>query len=330
MKMSIHTDDIQEMIFERDYAISDPGAAEDGVYERTIALDSKAGKVSYTEIFFDGMHIGYGDMRLKAQTSLFFESDFETVEMHFDLVGDTETVADNRQILTTFASNEHNIVYVPGIKGKVAFAAGSSRMLEINISPRTLKSYLGHAKLFDEFVKRIEQQSPSLISKHNQSITPEMMRIISGIIDCKRKGVFKRMFIEAKVIELMLLQMEQFATHTCNTFCTVRPADVEKLHHARELMSSDPGKTFSLRKLALEVGTNEFTLKKGFKDLFGTTVFGMLTEIRMLQARQQLIESDLTIAKISEQAGYSHQSHFHSAFKRYFGMPPGQCRYRGR
>lgn len=97
--------------------------------------------------------------------------------------------------------------------------------------------------------------------------------------------MYKRMFLEAKVIELLLLQLEQFATHDCAVFCSLKSADVEKMYHAKEIILNQLHIPCSLIDLARQVGTNEFTLKKGFKEVFGTNVFGMVGEMRMQHAK---------------------------------------------
>jgi AraC-like DNA-binding protein len=74
------------------------------------------------------------------------------------------------------------------------------------------------------------------------------------------------------------------------------------------------------------VGTNECTLKNGFKTLFGTTVFGYLFNYRMKLAGQYLSDTDKTIQEIAGLVGYEYLSHFSTAFKRKFYVSPQQYR----
>ena len=75
------------------------------------------------------------------------------------------------------------------------------------------------------------------------------------------------------------------------------------------------------------VGTNECTLKNGFKKLFGATVFAYLFDYRMGMARNYLLDTDKTIQEIAELVGYDYHSHFATAFRRKFGLSPRE--YRG-
>lgn len=81
-----------------------------------------------------------------------------------------------------------------------------------------------------------------------------------------------------------------------------------------------------LHRLALLVGTNECTLKKCFKQSFGTTVFGYLFNLRMEMAVQLLCNTEEPVSTIGYHLGYEHQSHFCTAFKRKYGVSPSLFR----
>lgn len=324
MQIKINSSDLAEMVMENQFPENyyDPSCA---VTERITAIENVLGKGCYREFFFEGIHIAYGDMRLRQKTGLFFESDYETVEMHFDLCGNSLTsIANAPDYSYEFTTNRHNIIYVPGIRGSIHFSTGSMRTLEINLVPSLFKKYLQDVCAYNNFLSLIRMQSPALLGKHNMPITPGMMHIINAIIGCTKKGIYKRLFLEAKVIELLLLQLEQFAKHDCSVFCSLKPADIEKMYHAKEIILKQLHNPCSLIDLARQVGTNEFTLKKGFKEVFGTTVFGMVAEVKMEQARQLLLSGKKNIAEISDLSGYSHQAHFTKAFKKKFGLSPSE------
>jgi AraC family transcriptional regulator, transcriptional activator of the genes for pyochelin and ferripyochelin receptors len=78
----------------------------------------------------------------------------------------------------------------------------------------------------------------------------------------------------------------------------------------------------SLLTLARQVGLNDFKLKRGFRQVFGTTVFGYLHEHRMERARQLLEERRLNVTAVACTVGYANPSHFAGAFKRKFGVNP--------
>ena len=69
-----------------------------------------------------------------------------------------------------------------------------------------------------------------------------------------------------------------------------------------------------------------FKLKKGFKELFGTTVFGFVHLKRMNFAKDLLLNSDKSSKEIAFEAGYSSPQHFNKAFKKEFKITPDRIR----
>ncbi|NJK75120.1 MAG: helix-turn-helix transcriptional regulator [Microcoleus sp. SU_5_6] len=78
----------------------------------------------------------------------------------------------------------------------------------------------------------------------------------------------------------------------------------------------------SLLELAKKAGINDYKLKIGFREVFGTTVFGYLRNQRMEQARQLLLEQQMNVSEVAQTVGYASLSQFSTAFKHYFGITP--------
>lgn len=133
------------------------------------------------------------------------------------------------------------------------------------------------------------------------------------------------MFLESKIIELLLLQLEQF-DDPVDAVLSIKPDDIEKIYIVRDFILDHLGESHSLMELARLAGTNEFTLKKGFKEVFGTTVFGFWGEAKMEKARKLLGDPDISVKEVADAVGYKHPQHFTAAFKRRFGILPSKFR----
>jgi len=158
-------------------------------------------------------------------------------------------------------------------------------------------------------------------------ITAKMRDTLWEILNCPYHGMMKRMYLESKTLELLVLQLNQWSDDRKSTFtCTLQREDVERLYHAREILSRSLNNPPSLMNLARQVGLNDYKLKMGFRQLFGTTVFGYLQACRMEQAKQLLNERSLSVAGVAHAVGYASQSRFCHAFKRQFGMTPSTYR----
>lgn len=296
-------------------------SSEEGITESTTYLEEYFGKGFYREIYFEGVHIGFGNVLLRNAVRLNFESDFETIEMHFTLKG-TSTTTDLSGQAISFAPHQHNIIYANGICGEMHWESEQFQLCEINLAPEFFKRFLPQGNhLFDTFRNAIEKGNSGLLTQYNHLISHKMYQIVDEIINCQRQGIFKRMFLESKVIELLLLQLEQFSDDT-SLYSSVKKSDVDKIYAVREFILQNLDAACSLIDLAHKMGTNEFILKKGFKELFGTTVFGFWSDAKMEQAKLLLTEQDMTIGEVSHLVGYKNQRHFSAAFKRKFGVLP--------
>ena len=86
MKVRLKDADLQEILVENTYPNRFSSTSEGGITERVFSAQLIGGKGSYREIFMENIHIGYGNMHMDRLTQLGFESDMETVELHFALV----------------------------------------------------------------------------------------------------------------------------------------------------------------------------------------------------------------------------------------------------
>ena len=70
------------------------------------------------------------------------------------------------------------------------------------------------------------------------------------------------------------------------------------------------------------VGMCDYNLKRGFKEVFNTTVFGYLRDRRLERAQQLLLEPWMSVAEAARTVGYDSHASFTTAFKRKYGISP--------
>ncbi|OJJ14501.1 hypothetical protein BKI52_42750 [marine bacterium AO1-C] len=328
MKTVLYAKDLKEVALAIQYPqnfLVDNGA---GIVEREFSGRVVGIEGFYRELFLENIYVGYGSLQLKNDLELIFESNFEAVVMRFMLQGNTLSRDHENYHQFSFAANQSNIVYANGFHGKALVARQPQGIMvfDIKLPASFFIKYLPEeSKQLYQFLKHIDTQITSPVSQHNYYITPQMYLVIQGIIHCKRTGIFKKMFIESKVIELLMLQLEQIIS-TEYKICSISKQDQEKMYAVREIISKNLDKSTSLIDLARKVGTNEFTLKKGFKEVFGTTVFGYWNDLKMQAARQMLLNENVSISQVAEKTGYKNPQHFTVAFKRKYGITPGKLK----
>ena len=95
---------------------------------------------------------------------------------------------------------------------------------------------------------------------------------------------------------------------------------------ALELVHRRGSLGMSLRDVARHVSRSPAHVASLVKNATGVTVVGWITRARMSEARQLLLHTDEAVEVIADRCGFASPSHFHRAFKRAHGMPPGEWR----
>lgn len=130
------------------------------------------------------------------------------------------------------------------------------------------------------------------------------------------------MYYESKILELTYNTINNLNESSAKSLHFLNKKDIEALHKAKEILFENINNPPSLKELAHKSAINEFKLKKGFKQLFGNTVYGLLQEYRLNKAKKLLEIDDINISEAAYLVGYKNISHFSTIFKKYFGYSP--------
>lgn len=153
-------------------------------------------------------------------------------------------------------------------------------------------------------------------------VNPNIYQIINTIKTKQQHGDAGRILLEAKMLELLSVQLEQLdQTYIKSSSSFLKAHDIDKIYSAKLFIEENIRTPCSLIELSRKVGLNDFKLKKGFKEILGTTVFSYLSDFRMERARQ-LLEQKKSVSEVAYEVGYKNPHHFTAAFKKKFGMLP--------
>ncbi len=192
----------------------------------------------------------------------------------------------------------------------------------INISTDLfLKVLPKESPISDTFKDGMSNNQSIIVKSENRLVTIAMRHVIEQIMRCMRDDHYRFIYYQAKVMELLSLQLAQIENSTKESQ-QLKYDELKRVHRVKAILEQNPEHNYTLLGLAHAVGTNDSTLKKHFKLIFGITVFGYLNAYRMEMARKVLLEQDCKVAVIASQFGYKHATHFSAAFKKYFGYPP--------
>ncbi|MEM0979982.1 MAG: AraC family transcriptional regulator [Cyanobacteria bacterium P01_H01_bin.58] len=263
-----------------------------------------------------------------------------------DLIIDSSNLATQQSFITfLFCLSGRTVGSAPGFKSKLDVAAGQTifatvpdaatiteskagqklTTVSLAIAPKLLLMLLEDDlhKFPIDWQQRFREAAFTPYFQPNYT-TPEIAHILQLILHCPHQGGIRRLYLEAKALELLALCIAQLTHHFADTSSLgcVRPKDVDLLHRAKDILLQNINNPPSLAELAQQVGLNERNLQQGFHQLFGTTVFGVLHDYRMELARQLLEANQMTIGAIADSVGITHRGYFATAFKRKFGSTP--------
>lgn len=184
---------------------------------------------------------------------------------------------------------------------------------------------------FTHNVKLSSRKDEVLAFRHPASFTkifPVCNRkrtVLDSLLNHSYSGSMENIFVNAKIHELLLYSLECLVDEKEEGFSCkflANDLDREKILNAREVLLQHIGDPITIKELSRKVAINECYLKKGFKEIFGTTIFDFYQQQRMEHAKYLLYEKGLSVTDVSALLGYSSISHFSTAFKKHTGLKP--------
>lgn len=185
---------------------------------------------------------------------------------------------------------------------------------------------LQYPELFEASQKRYEAEQNFTLLPKNIATTLEMSTILQQLENSYLMGNAAKAYCDAKILELLILYIKKAVQPPKKILHCKTATDINKIHEARFFITQKIQNSFSLQEVAKRVGLNENKLKYGFKEVFGTTVFGYLFDYKMQLAKQLLTDTDKSVSEIAILCGYDYPSHFSTSFKRKWGVSPQEIR----
>lgn len=153
-------------------------------------------------------------------------------------------------------------------------------------------------------------------------LTPGARLAVESIRRCPFVGAIRAMALTGRSNDLLLEFFTGLAAVAEPRTPVLARSVVQQVQAAADVLARELEEPPTLAALARQVGLSETTLKRGFHQVFGATVFGYLRERRMERARALLQSGEATVLEAAALVGYSNPSNFASAFRRQFGVNP--------
>lgn len=279
----------------------------------------------FQNIHSDGFDVWFSNYFIKVQSSFSCFANVVSLELHTMLKNDWDTDMEGLGKVN-IKQNQFNMTYLPFVNCTTYFEAGDYTSFDIHYSPTYLEKYVFMLPILEPFLKNIKKGIACHLLPAHAFSTPEMIAVINQVLNSGYNDALQKVYFDIKASELLFLALRRVDAQPGSNGITINPGDIEKMYAAKSWLEENIYSPLTLPEIARTVGTNEFKLKKGFKELFGVTVFDYLLKIRMERARQFLMETSKPITEIAYLTGYSSHSSFTNAFTKHFGYAPKYLR----
>lgn len=289
---------------------------------------TEVGTLKFRSLLFPDIHVMNLHWEVGQDVCIVEDSPTDTVNINFQMSGRMNTRFTGIASELIMKPGQHNLIFSPdgGFRNNVR-AGEQVEMFHISMG----KQYFSDLIACDDHWSERAQEAmlkdrPFAGKERNPDVTPQMTKLIRDIKQCRQTGAMRNLLIQSKIFELLALQLGQMQDFTQN-IPGLNAAETMRVEELKTYLDAHFLEEFTLPQLGRMCLLNEFKLKRGFKALFGTTVFAYLRKLRMDFAASLLLDSSKNIEEISQMLGYEHPQHFSTAFKSYHGSKPSSFRH---
>ncbi len=247
--------------------------------------------------------------------------DLKYIQFHFCLDGNVSFSYNKDSYKLNLDANKFLMLYNP------------SKKIPINseISPKTklitlLISINKFHSLFSDSADSIPFISDENLNRKyykEDKISNKTSTVLNQILNENLNKNIKKIYLNGKVLELLSILFntaDELDLDQCPFLADDK--NILKIKKAKEIILQNIEDPPSLNELSTKVEIPLKNLKTGFKQVYGNTVYGFLTEYKMTKASQMLSSKNYNVNEVAQYLGYSSASHFINAFKKRFGITP--------
>lgn len=316
MKLQMNTQNL-ECIFEK-FSDTIQTSHQQEQYHRKYSIPLQSGTGHIQRICLrNGMEINWFDANLREPVTFDIGIQYPHLEIAFTIEGQGcwETAGHSRGY--DLSSGVSTLLYIHDQKLHAELSPEESMLhMELRIDIRR----------FNELLPELTRMSSERFFCRQTAGSPHIALIVEQMKQCPYTGTLQKLYLEGKAFELLAYHLDGAEQEEVRVQAVskLKADDIRCLHQAKEILSHMWNQPPSLLELARLVGLNDYKLKLGFKELFGTTVFGYVRGLRMNEARKILEQGKANVSEAASMVGYHNLSHFSTLFRKTYGYNPSE------
>jgi len=221
-----------------------------------------------------------------------------------------------------FREQQCNFYYQPMLDGTVHLQKGTQyQSLNMCLRAAQVKPYLAHFDSGKYFREKLFQKEPVALHREPLQMNFALKGIIQEILTFSAAIYQQDLFLKIKIHEFLF-----YLFGATLPIDPIKPEVRDRLLEIKKSIEQHFTQHVTITQLARRSGMNTTSFKADFKKAFGLAPFEYLVEIRMQHALELLQKRDLSIQRVADAAGYKSFGSFIKAFKRKYGVTPGQIK----
>lgn len=202
------------------------------------------------------------------------------------------------------------------------------RFIIISMRPEFLaETFLTNGVEVPERLKPFASMTGEQVNYYQQPLSSQTFEAAMRLINNPYTGPMALVYAEALAVELVCAAVAGLSALTGAAAEQYSERELRCLHAARAVLLRQFAPAPTIGELSRSVGMSKSTLTKGFKAVFGETIFEFSLRWRMRHALTLMRDRGWSVEQAGEAIGYAHPTSFTTAFRRHFGMRPIDLRH---
>jgi AraC-like DNA-binding protein len=291
-----------------------------------LALEEGQGYWDFTQIGND-VYVVIGNFAYKDPRLEFIPGD-GLVQFYFTLSGDLTLAVSRTEPLRL---NRPSLLVYSQPKGmdmsEWTAPSAQERIVAISLRPQFLiDNFCGSSVEAPPQFQSFVSGTPGQFEYYQLPLNSQMFELATKLVTNPYAGILALVYTEAVALELLCAAIGSFQSLASLPTQQFSQRELRCLHLARGVLMKQLAPAPTIHDVARAAGMSETTLKRGFKAVFGETIFDFSVRCRMQHALTLLREERAPVARVAAAVGYSHQTSFATAFRRHFGIRPKDVR----
>ena len=250
-----------------------------------------------------------------------FEIDKSYIQFHFCTKGNSKFLFNEGSYVFPLVSDKSILLFNPNTELPLnLLLTSNSLVLSVLISVTKLHGLFSNEAAQISFLN--EDNIGNKFYK-DQPIEPMISIVLNQMLNHSIDRSMYKLYIRSKVFELISLyfnKKKELSVEQCPFLNDNN--NIKKIKTAKDIIISKMVEPPTLNELAAEVNISLKKLKEGFKQVYGSSVYGFLLDYKMEVSKSLLSSKDYNVNEVALKVWYSTASHFINAFKKKNGITP--------